>query len=402
MPDIIACPQCKGKLKLPGALLGKKVRCPECKNIFVAGGGPPPVVPPPLPPPRQGVSPAPARKAPPPVDEVVEIDADDLLVEEEPPRRKVGSGSYRGRETEGTESPRARGRRGDYDDDRPRSRRRDEDYEEEEDRPRKRRPRRDEDYYDDEEDLDPQEIKRRAKAERAAWRTADVGVMLHSIANWLYTGSMGLLLLVLLIVGIMAASKSGSLGVLNFLGVLSRIAGVLWCINILLADVGYGFWLVAPFRHGAKGLAIACMIVGCLIPIFLITLFITADSLFNASFVGGSLGSTIRGMGVLFLLTMVLEVTRLTLFPLFLWAGGQCMRDQSFARSALTLGIFSPCALVGTYLLMELVGAIMPTSGSGQAALWLGLMCAMLVVGTWLAVALWGALTCGNARRVLP
>src|SRR5262249_18416699 len=107
-------------------------------------------------------------------------------------------------------------------------------------------------------------------------------------------------------------------------------------------------------------------------------------------------------LGVLFLLTLVLEVARLTLFPLFLWAGGQCMRDREFARSALTLGIFTPCALVGTYLLTELVGAVLPSTGNGQAAFWIAMLVALLVLGTWLAVALWGAITCTNARRVLP
>ena len=36
MPELITCPECDGKLKVPDRLLGKKVKCPSCKAIFQA------------------------------------------------------------------------------------------------------------------------------------------------------------------------------------------------------------------------------------------------------------------------------------------------------------------------------------------------------------------------------
>src|SRR4051794_3338553 len=47
MPEIISCPDCDRKLRVPEDLLGKKVKCPGCGITFTAtsgGGGkaPPP------------------------------------------------------------------------------------------------------------------------------------------------------------------------------------------------------------------------------------------------------------------------------------------------------------------------------------------------------------------------
>ena len=38
MPAITACPNCQRQLKVPENLLGKTVRCPSCKQTFVAQG----------------------------------------------------------------------------------------------------------------------------------------------------------------------------------------------------------------------------------------------------------------------------------------------------------------------------------------------------------------------------
>src|SRR3954447_18748506 len=62
MPIIIACAHCRKKLKVPDSAPGKKVRCPQCGEIFSVPLGTtrieaiapvkaaPPPVPPPLPP----------------------------------------------------------------------------------------------------------------------------------------------------------------------------------------------------------------------------------------------------------------------------------------------------------------------------------------------------------------
>ncbi len=40
MPDIIACPSCAGKLRIPDDLQGRKVRCPACNHTFDAPAHP--------------------------------------------------------------------------------------------------------------------------------------------------------------------------------------------------------------------------------------------------------------------------------------------------------------------------------------------------------------------------
>ena len=36
--DLIHCPSCNFRLRLPAELLGQEVECPQCHNRFTAGG----------------------------------------------------------------------------------------------------------------------------------------------------------------------------------------------------------------------------------------------------------------------------------------------------------------------------------------------------------------------------
>src|SRR5438105_621812 len=42
MTDVIECPGCSSKLRVPEELQGKKFRCPKCGDIFVPSGTPSP------------------------------------------------------------------------------------------------------------------------------------------------------------------------------------------------------------------------------------------------------------------------------------------------------------------------------------------------------------------------
>jgi predicted Zn finger-like uncharacterized protein len=59
MPEIINCPQCERKLRVPDNLLGQPVKCPTCGTTFTAAAAPveappsPAPAPPPPPPPPQ-------------------------------------------------------------------------------------------------------------------------------------------------------------------------------------------------------------------------------------------------------------------------------------------------------------------------------------------------------------
>src|SRR5262245_18490898 len=67
MPEIVNCPKCERKLKVPDTLIGQSVRCPTCGETFTATLS----------------APAPSRPAPAP--------------EEEPPPERPRESSSRGR-----------------------------------------------------------------------------------------------------------------------------------------------------------------------------------------------------------------------------------------------------------------------------------------------------------------
>lgn len=72
---ITQCPHCKAKFKLPGDKVGKKIRCPKCKEVFtveVLGGAPKAAAPAAKPAPAPAPAPAPKAEA---KEEVVPLDA---------------------------------------------------------------------------------------------------------------------------------------------------------------------------------------------------------------------------------------------------------------------------------------------------------------------------------------
>src|SRR5262245_2341924 len=89
MPEIVQCPQCNRKLRVPDDLLGKKVKCPTCGTMFVGevtgGPPPPPAEEPPAPPPR--VTPKPAEKRSGRRPAPVADDGDNPLAPPDGPRR---------------------------------------------------------------------------------------------------------------------------------------------------------------------------------------------------------------------------------------------------------------------------------------------------------------------------
>ena len=102
MPEVVNCPQCDRKLRVPEELLGKKVKCPTCGNTFtatagaaVAGESAP--APPPPPPPQEAPRPAGPK-------------GDFDFQEEERPSRRPQE--RREREDDDYDRPRRRG--GDY------------------------------------------------------------------------------------------------------------------------------------------------------------------------------------------------------------------------------------------------------------------------------------------------
>lgn len=63
MSDVIQCPHCERKLKVPETLRNQAVKCPTCGATFTATGTPPPPAPPPAPP-RPAPAAAPSWETP--------------------------------------------------------------------------------------------------------------------------------------------------------------------------------------------------------------------------------------------------------------------------------------------------------------------------------------------------
>jgi hypothetical protein len=86
MPIQINCPSCKGEVRVPEDLLGKRVQCPRCQATFVAEieEEPPPVAPVPAESPEKAGETAAARppRRPAPVDDYDDYD--------DRPRRRYG------------------------------------------------------------------------------------------------------------------------------------------------------------------------------------------------------------------------------------------------------------------------------------------------------------------------
>src|SRR6476661_6425391 len=88
MPIQISCPSCKGTVRVPEDLLGKRVQCPRCQATFVAevDDEPRPAAPATAEQPVEGVEPvAPRQRRPARLD-----DYDDLEDDDDRPRRRYG------------------------------------------------------------------------------------------------------------------------------------------------------------------------------------------------------------------------------------------------------------------------------------------------------------------------
>jgi hypothetical protein len=237
MPEIISCPDCDRKLRVPEDLLGKKVKCPGCGVTFTAsaGGGGRAA-------PASGgrAAPSAGSKAPPSARSSPRAPRAEEGIEETP-RAKKRPAMAPPEEDYEEEDDRGRGRG--------RGRARDED-DEEDDRGRGRgrgraRDEEEEEYEDEDVDEAP-----RTDA-RAGWQKVRLGITLIIVAIFVAIGG-GILtsLLGMLAVGSM------SIGMLYAV----QIMGMLFNYSSMGLDVaGHGLNMSVPPRRGQsyKGLAIA-------------------------------------------------------------------------------------------------------------------------------------------------
>jgi hypothetical protein len=254
MPEIVTCPECDRKLSVPDRLLGKKVRCPDCRAMFVG-----------KPAEEEDEPPAPVKKrrTAPPDDGIEDKPRAASRRSVEPPPEDEEDRPRSRRRDEEEEDDRPRRRRDEDDEDRPRSRRHQDDADE--DRPRRRRDEDDEDYDDR---VKPRDI-------RDAWRRVRTGLNLASLAGKIYAGSIiGWILSVMVVfcAGLIQAGRapasafdrpSGSgAGAIVFLVIilicygLTALAALASCVVQL---IGMGFCMVVPQVRGSSLKLLAIM-----------------------------------------------------------------------------------------------------------------------------------------------
>ncbi len=139
MPQLISCPDCGRKLRVPDNLLGKKVKCPGCGVKFAAQVE----------------------------EELEELEELEEVEEPAPPRRSRGEGVQ--------EKP-------------SKSRRRDVEEEEEEEEDGPARHKRREEDEDDGEDYKPQKPKPKKRDIYTGWERVRLGVNLIAISIWIAIG----------------------------------------------------------------------------------------------------------------------------------------------------------------------------------------------------------------------
>jgi predicted Zn finger-like uncharacterized protein len=352
MPEIISCPECERKLRVPDHLLGKKVKCPGCGTMFTGQG--------------RGAEDTPkskSRAAAPPEERIEEKPRAGRRPVVPPPEEEYEEDRPRRRRREEEE----------YDeDDRPRARRRQEVEEEDEDYPRSARA----DAYDDWDE--PGATSRRA---RVGWRKVSSGLHLVTISGWIDVALNGfsVIFYVILLVSVFAlvASSSGPQaapapafrpggppppssapsGGLAALGIFSCLFSALFLIGglatVVLKSIGYGFCMGVPTTRGG-----------------LKTLAITTFSLFIGGLVM-ALPSCL--LGFLVLAAMLLIFASLVVFVFFLRGVALEARDRPLAGRLLTLliawGVYIALYFVSMGLLYaygySLIAGSLPGLGGG-------------------------------------
>jgi hypothetical protein len=401
------CPNCQSELSVKDELAGKMGKCPACKNpITVPRSGAAP---------RSSVPPPPSsRRISRPAEDVVEAEV--LPEDDEPPRR-----SRRREEVEEVEEveeiedePRRR----------PARRRRDD----EDDRPRRRRPaarsRRGEDY-DDEYDEDPEQAAKRkkkaARFEAAGWRRARTGVFLNWISFCTYAGAIGVAVLNFLIFALVfLASKTPPKSEPSYLKIFGILTMLPLLATYILATVGMGFTVTSTPRNGAMGLGIAgaalsgigaiCYLVmmikfldvprGFGLYLGFTLMFIVTNPLwFLKSGGSGTSGSFGGGLdtGFVFYLFPWIEVARLTVFALYLWSAGKCLRDKQTESSGFLLGIVGPSSCVGLGLLFWLFQVLTEKATSPWPMIIFGTFYGLGLVG----ILVWYLFVTQNANSVI-
>jgi predicted Zn finger-like uncharacterized protein len=301
MPEIISCPNCSRKLRVPDDMLGRQVKCPGCSKIFVAAADT-----------GEAVQAEPSRRPQPPSRP---RDED----EEDRPRRR---------------SPR------------------DEEEYEEDDRPRRRRM----------EDEDEEDRPRLSQEESEGWGRVRGGLGMVATSFFILIGTtiftcvgavIGLMMLGISVAKMSESEVATSLGGLTFVVIIFLLGMVATSVFQLL---GYGMCLSVPPRAGAKPFALASLGLGLLgvalvltgigVQVFLLHAVITGNS---AAAQTAFLLGNFHGWGLVNLVGWLCFWGGLTTFAFFLRSAVIAVRKPGMAVSMLVLGIVGGAIVLGLF-----------------------------------------------------
>jgi hypothetical protein len=342
MPEIVSCPDCDRKLRVPDHLLGKKVKCPGCSVMFtalVSGGGA----------------------------VVTRNDFEQVRV--------------RRRDAEDAAPP-------------PRRRRREEDYDDYDDRPRRRR--RDDDYEDEYED----EYQDSPRRQRAGWRMVCTGLNLYTIAIWVWVAGLALFTLGLLMVILLSGRGASYIG--QIVSILMFFAAL---VDLVLRTTGAGLCIAVPGKPGTgrKPLAISAFAVyGVHAILSLITfIFLVVDSGFSA--LANPMGF-LHGLAVLFWLTALTGLAALIVFLLANRSAAIGVRARRLGGTFMALLITFTSFLVFClilFVILQAVGDNVSSPGGGRAFGIIAIVVLLLLLGCYIGIEIWYAFTLQQLRATI-
>jgi len=332
MPQIVICPDCERKLRVPDKLLGKKVRCPACSVLFKAAAG------------GDGAE-----------DPTEEPDAEPSV------RRRPAS-----RDERYADSPRSRRRPIDEEEEEeerpPRRRRIDDEEEEEDERPRRRR-------HEEDEDED-EERRPSLRDKKAGWNKVRIGINLVMIGIWVWLAGIvlgglgGLLGFVLVGSALFAGGGQAGMTSLGAGGIILLLSVGLYylCVfaELVLRLTGYGLCMAVPPRResGLKPLAITAFALAAVYVVFsLLNLVVSGFTGFATSVStrsgGNAAGSSLALMGGL------CAIASFIVYLFFLRSVCNNVRARDQASKPITVLI----AFVCYWVVAIFIGAIMLCAG---------------------------------------
>lgn len=343
MPQIVNCPDCSRKLRIPDAMLGKKVQCPSCCVKFKA----------------MTVGSEPTEQ----LEELEEVPESGART-----ARRAASSDER----IGTRSERpSRRYEEEEEDDRPRSRRRRDD-DEDEDYPRSRRSR-----YED----DPQR-------ERQSWAKVRYGIQLVAIATWVWiigTFVGGIFMLLGMVLGYQAVtsfdmasagSTVTSLGLAGF-SLLAGVAisGLGDLIEVIVRAVGYGLCMATPNKPGTglRPLAITAFVLVAVTIVFgLGRLALGGFSLAASGMMMPGRGASMdMGSGLISLSSWAIMIGSFAVFLFFLRSVCRHVRERRLGGQMITVlivyvGYNLVTGLIAVILIFATVGGTIVSASSGR------------------------------------